>query len=278
MATIRMNGVKAEYRQAGNGPDLLLLHSLLTEMSVFERVLPRLAQAHRVTCLNLPGFGASDPVELSTVGEHADHVARVMDALSLPSTVDVFGNGFGAFVALELAIRHGTCMDRLMVADTAPAFPEPAKAPFRDMAAKVCATGISAILDTAIGRMFPPAFQAAHPEVVAARKAALAPTNAPCFARACLALVALDLQPRLARICNPTLVMCGALDQTTPPALARAVASAIPGAVYRDIEDSGHCPMLEQPEALVSMIESFISGSASSPVGSRGSLGSRVRH
>ena len=278
MATIRINGVRAEYRQTGNGPDLLLLHSLLTEMSVFERVLPRLAQAHRVTCLNLPGFGASDPVELSSVGEHADHVVRAMDALSVPSTVDVFGNGFGAFVALELAIRHGARMDRLMVADTVPAFPEPAKAPFRGMAEKVSATGISAILDTAIGRMFPPAFQAAHPEVVAARKAALAPTNALCFARACLALAALDLRPQLARIRNPTLVMCGALDQTTTPALAREVASAIPGAVYRDIEDSGHCPMLEQPEALVSMIEWFTSGSASLPVGSLGPLGSRVRH
>jgi len=278
MATIRINGVRAEYRQTGNGPDLLLLHSLLTEMSVFERVLPQLAEAHRVTCLNLPGFGASDPVELSSVGEHADHVARAMDALSLPSTVDVFGNGFGAFVALELAIRHGARMGRLMVADTVPAFPEPAKAPFRGMAEKVSATGIGAILDTAIGRMFPPAFQAAHPEVVAARKAALAPTNALCFARACLALAALDLRPQLARIRNPTLVMCGALDQTTTPALAREVASAIPGAVYRDIEDSGHCPMLEQPEALVSMIEWFTSGSASSPIGSLGSLGSRVRH
>ncbi|TMG94915.1 MAG: alpha/beta fold hydrolase [Betaproteobacteria bacterium] len=261
MATIRINGVRAEYRQTGNGPDLLLLHSLLTEMSVFERVLPRLAEAHCVTCLNLPGFGASDPVELSSVGEHADHVVRVMDALSLPSTVDVFGNGFGAFVALELAIRHGARMGRLMVADTAPAFPEPAKAPFRGMAEKVSATGIGAILDTAIGRMFPPAFQAAHPKVVAARKAALAPTNALCFARACLALAALDLRPQLARIRNPTLVMCGALDQTTTPALAREVASAIPGAV-------------EQPEALVSMIESFISRSAFSPVGS---LGSQVR-
>jgi 3-oxoadipate enol-lactonase len=262
MATIQMNGVIAEYQQAGNGPDLLLLHSLLTEMSVFERVMPPLARAHRVTCLNLPGFGASDPVELGSVGEHAEHVARIMDALSLPPSVDVFGNGFGAFIALELAIRHGGRMGRLMVADTAPAFPEPAKAPFRGMAEKVRASGMSAILDTAIGRMFPPAFQAAHPEVVAARKAALAPVDATCFARACLALAALDLRPRLTGIRNPTLVMCGALDQTTTPALAREVANAIPDAVYRDIDDSGHCPMLEQPEALVSMIESFTSGSA----------------
>jgi 3-oxoadipate enol-lactonase len=261
MATIRIGGVNVEYRQDGRGPDLLLLHSLLTEMSVFDRILPPLIRTHRVTCLNLPGFGASGPVELNSVAEHADHVAGVMDALSLPPTIDVFGNGFGAFVALELAIRHGARIGRLIVADTAPGFPEAAKAPFRGMAEKVRTTGISAILDTAIGRMFPPAFQSAHPEIVAARKAALAPADAACFARACLALAALDLRPRLAGIRNPTLVMCGALDQTTPPALAREVASAIPGARYRDIEGSGHCPMLEQPEALVSMIDSFVSGS-----------------
>ena len=267
MATIRINGATAEYQQAGNGPDLLLLHSLLTEVSVFERVLSPLARTHRVTCLNLPGFGASDPVALNSVGEHADHVARVMDALALSPTVDVFGNGFGAFVALELAIRHGGRIGRLMVADTVPAFPEPAKAPFRVMAEKVRATGISAILDTAIGRIFPPAFQVAHPELVAARKAALAAVDAPCFARACLALAALDLRPRLAGIRNPTLVMCGALDQTTPPALAREVAIAIAGAVYRDIEGSGHCPMLEQPEALVSLIESFTTESGFAAAG-----------
>jgi pimeloyl-ACP methyl ester carboxylesterase len=257
MARVGVNGVTVEYQQDGAGPDLLLLHSLLTEMSVFDRIVPALLRKHRVTRLNLPGFGASDPVALSSVGEHADHVARAMDALSLPPSVDVFGNGFGAFVALELAIRHGIRVGRLLVADTAPGFPELAKAPFRGMADKVRAAGMSAVLDTAIGRMFPAPFQTAHPQTVSARKAALAPTDAACFARACLALAALDLTAQLPGIRNPTLVMCGVLDQTTPATLAREVARAIPGAIYRDIEGSGHCPMLEQPEALVTLIESF---------------------
>jgi 3-oxoadipate enol-lactonase len=262
MPTIRLRDAAVEYRQEGSGPDLLLLHSLLTEMSVFDRVAPTLARSHRVARVNLPGFGASSPVALESVAGHADHVAEVMHALALPGVVDVFGNGFGAFVALELAIRHGARVGRLIVADTAASFPEAAKAPFRGMADKVRATGMIAILDTAIGRMFPAAFQAAYPDIVVARKAALATVDAECFARACLALAALDLAPRLPAIRNPTLVLCGTLDQTTPPALAREVASAIPAAVYRDIEGSGHCPMLEQPDALVSMIESFTSRSA----------------
>ena len=47
----------------------------------------------------------------------ADHVARVMDALQLPNDTTVFGNGFGAFVCLELAIRHGARFGRLIVAE-----------------------------------------------------------------------------------------------------------------------------------------------------------------
>ncbi len=257
-ALLELAGSSVEYAQEGSGPDLLLLHSLLTEITVFERVLPAFARAHRVTRINLPGFGRSSPLALDSVGAYADHVAAVMAALGLPQTTDVFGNGFGAFVALELALRHGKRFNRLVVADTLAAFPEAAKAPFRGMAEKVRAGGMAAVLDTAIGRMFPPAFTAANPPVVAARKAALAPADPESFARACLALAGLDLQPRLAQIRNPALVLCGSLDLTTPAALARKLAESIPGALYKEIAESGHCPMLEQPGALVAEVESFL--------------------
>src|SRR5207248_7560985 len=162
----------------------------------------------------------------------AAHVARVMDALELPRDTAVFGNGYGAFVALELAIRHGARFGRLIVADTLAAFPEPARAPFRAMAERVRAGGMAAVLDTAIGRMFPPAFAERHPDVIAARKAVLGAVDAQCFARACLALASMDLSGQLAKIKNATLVMCGSLDQTTPPALARELAQKIPNARY----------------------------------------------
>jgi len=247
-----------DHDQRGNGPDLLLIHSLLTERSVFDLVLPQLAARYRVTRINLPGFGSSPPAVLHSVADHADHVARVMDELGLPKDVTVFGNGFGAFVALELAIRHGGCFGPLIVADTLAAFPERARVPFRVMAERVLAGGMAAVLDTAIARMFPPAFAARHPELMAERKAALAAVDAQCFARACLALAALDLTRDAPRIANPTLVLCGALDQTTPPALARELAQLIPGARYEDIPECGHCPMLEQPALLTERVQGFL--------------------
>ena len=254
MPMLEVNGLAVEYTRTGAGPDLLLLHSLLTDLTVFEQVLPALAAERRVTCINLPGYGASGPAEFASLADYADHVACVMDALQLAPSTDVFGNGFGAFVALELALRHGARFGRLLVADTGAAFPEAARLPFRGMASMVRADGMQAVLDTAIGRMFPAGFQTAYPAVVAERKAKLAPANAECFARACLALAALDLRAQLGGIRNPTLVMCGALDQTTPPAMAQEVARGIAGAAYIEIPGSGHCPMLEQPAALVAAI------------------------
>ena len=258
MALLTVGAAQVQYDQRGTGPHLLLIHSLLTELTVFDLVLPALGAARRVTRLNLPGFGASTPLALQTVAEHAAHIARVMEALELPRDTAVFGNGYGAFVALELAIRHGERFGRLIVADTLAAFPQPARAPFRAMAERVRAGGMAAVLDTAIGRMFPPAFAARHSEVITERKAALAAVDPPCFARACLALAALDLTHEAPKIRNQTLVLCGALDQTTPPSGARALAELIPGARYEEIPDAGHCPMLEQPAPLIDEVQRFL--------------------
>lgn len=243
-----------DHDRQGRGPDLLLIHSLLTERTVFDHVLPKLAEKYRVTGINLPGFGKTRSEVLESVAAHADWVAKAMNELELPTDTTVFGNGFGAFVALELAIRHGKRFGRLIVADTLAAFPEAARAPFRGMAERVSKDGMKAVLDTAIGRMFPPEFAQRHPEVIATRKTELGKVDPQCFARACLALASMDLTAKVPGIRNPALVLCGALDQTTPPALARALAEKIPGARYQEIPGSGHCPMLEQPDLLVSAI------------------------
>ena len=260
MASIALSGARVEYRQQGAGPDLLLLHSLLTDLTVFDEVVEPLARTHRVTRFNFPGVGASSPVTLKSVDAYADHVAAVMDALDVPVTTAVFGNGFGGFVALALAVAHASRFNELIVADALSGFPAEGRAPFRAMAEKVTTGGMDTVLDTAISRMFSHTFAQAHRDMVSARRQALRGFDPGCFAQACLALAALDLKPSVSRIRKRTLILCGAEDQTTPAALARDLAYAIPGAVYRDIPECGHCPMLEQPQMLVKEIEEFLPG------------------
>ena len=252
-------GRPATVAQTGSGGDLLLVHSLLAERSSFDPALPGLAAHFRVTAPDLPGYGGTAPLpEPVRIADYADWLAELIRALGLPASTTVLGNGFGGFVASALAIRHGNLFGKLIVADALPAFPAAAKEPLRALAARVASDGMQGALDIAIRRMFPEDYIAANPGIVAERKEALLRAADPgAFRRAALALTELDHAPALKGIRNPTLVLCGALDQTTPPAIARELAAGIPGARYAEIPACGHCPQVQRPDALVGQTIAF---------------------
>jgi 3-oxoadipate enol-lactonase len=257
MAIIEVSGGRVELEQAGAGRDLVLLHSLLTDRSVFDRVTPALARKRKLWLVNLPGYGGSSPAG-ADIESYAERVAALFEALRLPRETDVLGNGFGGFIAVALAVRHGERFGRLIAAPALAAFPEPAKAPFHRMAGLVSSQGMGAVLDAAIQRMLPAAFIEKNPGIVAERKQSLAKADPACFATACLALARLDLSAQLVGIGNRTLVMAGSEDATTPPALARELAQGIPGARFLELKGCGHCPQIEQPDAFVAALEGFL--------------------
>ena len=257
MPVIKVNGADVDIVQTGSGRDLILLHSLLTDRSAFDRVSATLSKKRRVWLVNLPGYGASSPAGTS-IEDYAQHVAGLIRELGLSKQTDVLGNGFGGFIAVALAAKHGELFDRLVVADSVATFPAPAKEPLLRLAERVRLEGMSAVLDAAIQRMFPQPFIAAHPDIVAERKSALAKANPDCFQTACMALTRVDLTPALARIRNPALIMVGALDGATPVPLAHRLATGITGSKFLEIPDCGHCPQIEKPEAFVSAIDEFL--------------------
>src|SRR5262245_14717233 len=112
---------------ANSGRNLVLLHSLLADRTAFDRVVPALAKKRRVWRVNLPGYGAS-PSAGTTVEDYADFIAS---NLPLGSDTDILGNGFGGFIGVALAARHGKRFDRLIAAPALVRFPDPAKQPLR---------------------------------------------------------------------------------------------------------------------------------------------------
>ncbi len=55
-----LNGVRLRYLATGDGPALVLLHTLRTQLDMFRRVVPELAKHFRVYALDYPGHGWSD--------------------------------------------------------------------------------------------------------------------------------------------------------------------------------------------------------------------------
>lgn len=257
MTTLETRSNRFDYLQEGRGGHLLLLHSLLTDRASFVPIVPALARNRRLTLLSLPGFGESSPAA-GSIEDRADRVADFIGALAPGTAVDVLGNGFGGFIATALAARHPQRVRRLLLADTGAAFSEEGRAPFRAMAAAVRKSGMEAILEGAVRRIFPEQYLAAHPQAAEERKAVLREADPIQFAAACEALAAVDLRPALARIKSPTLVVVGELDEATPPVLARALAAGIRDATLVEIPGCGHCPPLQQPVQFLQVIEPFL--------------------
>lgn len=244
--------------EAGAGRATLLLHSLLSDRSAFDRVAPQLARERRVLLVDLPGFGNSAPAG-PRIEDFADRIADNFGRLGLKaSETDVLGNGFGGFVAVALAVRHGSKFDKLVLVDTGAAIPEAGKPAFHKLATLVEGGGMKAVLDAALARMFPADFLADHPSIAEERRAALRRMNPERFAAACRALAVFDLRDAITAIRNPTLVVVGLKDTATPPALSHELAAKIPGARLAELLHCGHSPHIQDPEGFWNAIKPFL--------------------
>jgi len=240
----------------GSGPDLVLLHSLLTDRTSYKALVGRLAGERRLILVNLPGFGTSSPAE--PLAGYADAVLGLFDDLDLPSETDIVGNGLGGFVGLTMAVRNGNKFNRLVLIGSAVAFPEAGRATFRAMAEKAEAAGMAPLADAAMLRMFPQDYIHANPGVIADRKAVFIAIDPHVFAVACRALATLDLAPDLDRIRNPVLVVVGEHDSATGSSLGHDLAARLPNAQVIELACAGHAPHMQAPDALIKAIGPFM--------------------
>jgi 3-oxoadipate enol-lactonase len=70
----------------------------------------------------------------------------------------------------------------------------------------------------------------------------------------------LNITVRIGAIKAPTLVIAGADDPGTPPAMSAAIAAAIPGARLEVIPSASHLSCIEQPEIFNRLATDFLKG------------------
>jgi 3-oxoadipate enol-lactonase len=243
--------------QSGKGPPLFLFHSLLSDRASFDAIVPELSKSHRLIVPELPGFGQSHAVSGGLAGV-ADRMAEaVRDAAGGEGAI-VLGNGYGGFVALQMAIRHPDITTRLILADSGAAFSETGREAFRNMAAASKAKGLSAITDVAMRRLFAPDSQAGHPDLMQDRREAFLRTDPEVFRAACEALASLDLRPELGKVKMPVLVLVGEHDEATPPPMSHELAAGLPQARLEIIPGCAHVPQLQSPAIFLEMIGDFL--------------------
>ncbi len=241
---------------SGEGPALFLFHSLLSDRASFDLIAPELARTHRLVVPELPGFGRSKAVN----GGLAAIADRMAEAVSEAGGSDaiVLGNGYGGFVALQMAIRHPGIATKFILADCGAAFSEAGRQAFRTMAAVSKAKGLAAITDVAMRRLFAPEFQTAHPDLMQGRREAFLKTDPEVLQAACAQLAELDLRPELSKVKMPVLVLVGEHDEATPPPMSHELAAFLPDARLKILAGCAHVPQLQAPQAFLDAVADFL--------------------
>ncbi len=246
---------------SGTGPPLVLIHSLLTDARAYDTVAAELSGRFRLHRAWLPGFGPSPPLDADDSPDLFDLAAMVAQSMreaEVGPDAAVLGNGLGAFVAVAMAIAHGSQFGPLVVANGGAVFSAPRREAFETMSRLVSESGMAAVVETAVQRIFPADYLAAHPAATDQRRSVLLEIDPGSFAACCRALHAMDLRSRLKKITNPTLVVGGAADATTPPEMSHELAASIAGAELVILDDCGHCPPLQQPAAFAAAVDAFL--------------------
>ncbi|MEW6472007.1 MAG: alpha/beta fold hydrolase [Actinomycetota bacterium] len=246
------------FGECGAGPPVMLLHPIGLSGSCWSPLAAELAGHHRVLTPDLAGHGGTDaPAGPFTIEALADDVAELLRAETSEPAVTV-GLSMGGVVALALAQRHPDLVGALVIINSAARVPDGFADAVRARADRTRAGGMAAVADETLARWFTPAFAAREPAAVAEIRRQLLAGDPEVHANAWLALAAADVEPGLASVRQPMLVVTGSQDLSVPAEIGARTASLAPNGRHVHLEGAGHMSPLEEPARLSATIRDFL--------------------
>lgn len=237
---------------------IALIHSLAMDRSFWDRVVPALLPNADVLTIDCRGHGASDkPATDYSVEQFADDLAAVMDDIGWRSAA-VAGASMGGCVSIAFAAAYPERTDALGLIDTTAGYGADAVAAWEERAMKAKEGGMAALVPFQKTRWFGDAFREANPHVVDAAIKVFLANDVDAYGRTCRMLGACDKVAALPLFRMPVRIVVGEEDYATPPAMAQAMAEAIPGARLSIIAGARHFTPLEVPDTIAEMLTALL--------------------
>ncbi|HZB39859.1 MAG TPA: alpha/beta fold hydrolase [Ilumatobacter sp.] len=250
------------WRRAGppDGEHVALLHGLGGSRTAWCPQLVALAAAgFDAAAWDMPGYGASAPIEPLTFEALVGAVERWLDALGAESA-HIVGLSFGGMIAQHVALHMSDRVRSLTLLDTSPAFGLDGSSTATDWlelrlrplsAGETPATLAPAVLRSI---MADSVSETTLQEAIAAMERI--PSTGLAAAARCL--VTHDLRGRLHEIVAPTLVIVGEHDYETPLSYSTYLADHITEARLAVVTGAGHISNLEQPDQVNRLLRDFL--------------------
>ena len=266
--TILVDGLTTGYLEAGQGDPVILLHGGEFGISAdlgWERNITALAAHYRVLALDMLGFGQSAKVIDFNDGRgmRIRHIAGFCDAVGVGAAHFV-GNSMGAVNMFVDATSDSPLLPALsltMICGGGEIQRNEHSAALYDYDATL--PGMRRIVEALF---FDKAYADDEAYVLRRYESSIAPGAWEALAAARFRRPGLDAPPlpsskrAYERIAVPTLVVEGAGDKLLADGWAAEIASQISDGRSAVIRDAGHCPQIEQPDAVNELLLGFLDG------------------
>jgi 3-oxoadipate enol-lactonase len=242
------------YDSPGARDRVVLVHSLAMDRRFWVPVADRLGTNVSVLIHDCRGHGCSDkPKGPTTVEQHADDIADLLDRLRWPSAL-VAGASMGGCISLAFAIRHPKRVSALGLIDTTAWYGPEAPKSWEQRANAALTAGLASLIDFQVTRWFGDKFRADNPKLVADCVETFLRNDVGAYAETCRMLGACDLRAGLSSIKVPTAVVVGEEDYATPVAMAEAMHQGIASSTLTVLKGARHLTPLERPDEIAAAL------------------------
>ncbi|KAF2768919.1 alpha/beta-hydrolase [Teratosphaeria nubilosa] len=259
---ITTDGAELRFQLEGDpsAPVVALVNPILTNFHIWDDVAKALTSGavggkpFRVLRYNARGYSQqaarSNPTRFDLL---ADDLEYLISRLNIEKLHAVVGCSMGGVTSLNFAIKHPDKLEKFVACDCNTASSEANNKAWGERIEHAKEKGIDSLADITVKRWFTepnhdsPAFKKVLPIVASA--------NFDGFVQNTGALCNYDLKPHLASIKTPGLLIAGEGDGKLPEAMRKF---GIPNATFKGIPNAGHLPMLENPDAFLQALGSFL--------------------
>ncbi len=258
MPLILFNNIVHRYVDEGarEKPAIVFANSLGSDLRIWDGVAARLAGDYRIVRYDFRGHGLTEaPAHPYSAGELAQDLIALLDFLKIEQAV-ISGVSVGGLIAQAAALDDPKRVRALILSDTGARIGSAES--WQQRIDKVRDSSVEALVPMTMERWFSAGFRERCPADVRGYSIMLRQTSAEGYVGVCAALRDADFRQAISHVKLPTLVLCGAEDIATPPALGHELADLIPGAQFSLIENAAHLPCVEQPDAVAQRVIKFL--------------------
>ncbi|HEX7367063.1 MAG TPA: alpha/beta hydrolase [Pelobium sp.] len=237
-----------KYIEEGKGEVLLLLHGLMGALSNWEHVIEQFKNRYTVVIPVLPIYDL--PLLTTGVKTLSKHIHRFVKYKKFEK-VTLLGNSLGGHVGLIYTLAHPDFVNALVLAGSSGLYENafggsfPKRESYDFIKEKVEYTFYSP--KTATKEMVDEVYETVNNRNKVIRILAMAKSA-----------IRHNMAKDLHKIKVPVALIWGKDDKITPPEVALEFNQLLPNSVLSWIDECGHAPMMEQPQAFNAQLENFL--------------------